>query len=341
MNSLQTKMAISESSWIPLWGNTANLPQSRSAPNRPPAYNRIAEPNRVAGDEQGQTQVQEQGTGVVSDRTGSGQDAVNHAANVGSNIDGGSGDSSNTDTSDQGIADGYYTPATSVDPAAAVPTADPSTTSDLLPTSSTTSSISAATSTSSNNSSSGDGMSAKTKVAIAVPVAVGGAILIAALIVLILFMRRRKQRQQAPPGQGQGQEPGQGQGAVNPPMEMAPAAATGAAMGWDAAIPHHDNSVTSTEPETAPAAAGIGMALTPEHHQSPTSQPLAAGAGGNGRDSHSIRAQSPFDDPIPEHAFDAFSDISRASSQRRGGGGSIRSSVSSMNHGHGHGFHRH
>lgn len=306
----------------------------------------------MAGDERGQSQAQEQGT--ESNKAGSGQNFADNAADMASNLegqDGGSG-SSNTDTTDQGTADGnYYIPATSVDPAMAVPTADLSTTRDLLPTSSTTSStINAATSTSSNNSS-GDGMSVKTKVAIAVPVAVGGAILIAALIAFILFMRRRKQRQLPP---GYAQELGQGQanapGAVSPRVEMASAAATGATMGWDA-IPHHNNayhdpspsySVTGTEePESAPTAAGIGMALTPEHHPSPTSPPLSAGARGNGRNSHSIRAQSPFDDPIPEHAFDAFSDISRASSQRRGGGGSIRSSVSSMNDGHEHGLHWH
>ena len=213
------------------------------------------------------------------------------------------------------------------------------------------------------------GMSGNKKVAIAVPVAIGGAAVIAGIIFLVLYIQRRKQRKQGrasllPPAN------------TRVAMDQAPAAATmvlpssqaqaqaqaqaqprniDMSSPFDGSLPHDPSppyqpstNTGSSRDIDANHAAGIGVALSPESQAppspSPSPPPAVTGVAARNIQSQDIdgqnRAQSPFDDPIP----DTFSDISRVSGRRRDGMGSIRSAVSSLDdehesrdHSHGHG----
>ena len=215
------------------------------------------------------------------------------------------------------------------------------------------------------------GMSGNKKVAIAVPVAIGGAAVIAGIILLVLYLQRRKQRKQQqgrasllPPANTR-LDMGQAPAAATMVLPSSQAQAQAQAQPrnidlsppFDGSLPHDPSppyqpstNTGSSQHIDANHAAAIGVALTPEQQAppspSPSPSPPPAVTGVAARNIHSQdidsqnRAQSPFDDPIP----DTFSDISRVSGRRRDGMGSIRSAVSSIDdehegrdHGRGHG----
>lgn len=217
------------------------------------------------------------------------------------------------------------------------------------------------------------GMSGNKKVAIAVPVAIGGAAVIAGIILLVLYIQRRKQHKQQqgrasllPPANirvDMGQAPAAATMVI--PSSQAQAQAQTQAQAqprnidlsppFDGSLP--DDPSPPYQPSTntgssrdidANHAPAIGVALSPEPQAppspSPSPPPAVTGVAARNIQSQDIdsqnRAQSPFDDPIP----DTFSDISRVSGRRRDGLGSIRSAVSSIDdehegrdHGHGRG----
>lgn len=264
------------------------------------------------------------------------------------------------------------TPTPTPEPNESNPNVIPVTTSTFGPSDNTTPTPSSSVETAgiANTGNGGStGMSGNKKVAIAVPVAIGGAAVIAGIILLVLYIQRRKQRKQQ-----------QGRASLLPPanirvdMGQAPAAATlvipssqaqaqaqprnidlsppfDGSLPDDPSPPYQPSTNTGSSRDIdANHAAAIGVALSPEPQApsspspSPSPPPAVTGVAARNIQSQGIdsqnRAQSPFDDPIP----DTFSDISRVSGRRRDGLGSIRSAVSSIDdehegrdHGHGRG----
>ena len=265
------------------------------------------------------------------------------------------------------------TPEPTEEPTESIPNVTPVENTTIYPTPTSSSSVepdSTTTSIANTGNGGSTGMSGNTKVAIAVPVAIGGAAVIAGIIFLVLYIQRRKQRKQ-------------GRASLLPPantrvaMGQAPAAATmvlpssqaqaqaqaqprniDMSHPFDGSLPHDPSppyqpstNTGSSRDIDANHAAGIGVALSPEPQApaspSPSPPPAVTGVAARNIQSQDVdsqnRAQSPFDDPIP----DTFSDISRISGRRRDGMGSIRSAVSSLDddeheardhsHGHGHG----
>lgn len=264
------------------------------------------------------------------------------------------------------------TPEPTAEPTESIPNVTPVESSIIYPTPTSSSSVepdSTTTSIANTGNGGSTGMSGNKKVAIAVPVAIGGAAVIAGIIFLVLYIQRRKQRKQGrasllPPAN------------TRVAMDQAPAAATmvlpssqaqaqaqaqaqprniDMSSPFDGSLPHDPSppyqpstNTGSSRDIDANHAAGIGVALSPESQAppspSPSPPPAVTGVAARNIQSQDIdgqnRAQSPFDDPIP----DTFSDISRVSGRRRDGMGSIRSAVSSLDdehesrdHSHGHG----
>lgn len=260
------------------------------------------------------------------------------------------------------------TPTPTPEPNESNPNVIPVTTSTFGPSDNTTPSPSSTETDStagiSNTGNGGStGMSGNKKVAIAVPVAIGGAAVIAGIILLVLYIQRRKQRKQQqqqgrasllPPANTRvdmGQAPAVATMVV--PSSQAQAQAQEQAQPrnidlsppFDGSLPHDPSppyqpstNTGSSQDIDANHAAAIGVALSPEPQAppspSPSPPPAVTGVAARNIQSQDIdsqnRAQSPFDDPIP----DTFSDISRISGRRRDGLGSIRSAVSSIDDEH-------